>query len=64
MQEYVNWITNNWSEILQIVLQVIGAASIIVRLTPTEADNKALDKVIKVLQALSLYKATASKKKK
>lgn len=56
MKEAMEVIQNNWVSILAIIAGVIAVASVVVKLTPTEADNKVLDKIIKILQALSLYK--------
>ena len=49
-------IINNWDTILIIIASVISLASVIVKITPSESDNKILDKIIKILQALSLHK--------
>lgn len=52
----LTWMYNNPTLILQIALQVIGVASIIVKATPTKVDDKYLNKIIKVFQMFSLYK--------
>jgi len=52
----MEWLQEHWKDIVDVITYVIAASSIIVRLTPTEADNKALDKTIKVLQLVSLNK--------
>jgi len=52
----VTFITTNWADIVQGVLAVIGAASVIVKLTPTPKDDAALAVVVKVLSAVSLAK--------
>jgi hypothetical protein len=41
----IEYILNNWGDIVQIGLQVIGAASIIVKLTPTLKDDEILGKI-------------------
>lgn len=61
MLELINWVTSHSAEIFQVVTGIIAVASIIVNLTPTEADNKALDFVLKILHVVALDK-TATKK--
>ena len=46
----------DFAQILIIISAVIAIASVIVKLTPTQTDNKVLNVIIKILQALSLYK--------
>jgi len=41
----INWFKDNWLNIGQIYLQIIGAASIIVAITPTTADDEILEKI-------------------
>lgn len=50
----VNWIVEHWQDVLSIIAGVIGIATIIVKLTPTQKDDAVLTKIIKVLSALSL----------
>jgi len=45
----VNWVTAHWQEFVPLYLQVIGLASIIVKLTPTLKDDDALKGIIKFL---------------
>lgn len=42
----ISWITSNWGDLLQAVLAVLGAASIIAKLTPSKADDKWIGKII------------------
>lgn len=58
--EIVSWVAANWDVIGQTVLAVLGAASLIARLTPTEADNAIVDAVLKVVHGLGLTKPAAS----
>jgi len=50
----MEWITNHWVEILNIVAYVISGASIIVKLTPTPKDDEILGTAIKFLALFSL----------
>lgn len=45
----IAYVQAHWTDIIQIYLQIIGAASIIVKLTPTLKDDDALKWVIKFL---------------
>ena len=50
----IEWITANWDTILIIISAVISIASIIVKLTPNETDNKVLATIIKLAESLGL----------
>lgn len=43
----VTWFTENWGSLVSIWLQIVGAASVIVKLTPTLKDDDALKWIIK-----------------
>jgi len=45
----VNWIMGNKASLVQILLAIIGAASLIVKLTPTLKDDNILKGVIKFI---------------
>lgn len=47
MIDIYNWIVAHWSDIIAIYLGLIGVASIIVKLTPTLADDNALKSIIR-----------------
>ena len=38
--EYLNWALENWDQIVKWALQILGLATIIVNITPTETDNR------------------------
>jgi len=52
----MEWLTNHWVEVMQAVLAVLGAASIVAKLTPTEADDQVVQKILDVVHALGLTK--------
>lgn len=52
----MDWLTAHWTELGQAALALLGLFSIIAKLTPTEADNKVLDKLLTVVHALGLTK--------
>lgn len=56
----MEWITQNWKDILAIIGGVVTVASIIVKLTPTPKDDTVLAKVIKVLAAIGLFNPDGS----
>ena len=56
----MNFITQHYDEVLQIVGAVVALATLIVKLTPTQKDDTLLAKIITVLSALSLCNADGS----
>ena len=44
--ELITWGQTNWTTIVQIYLAIIGAASVIVKLTPTLKDDNILKGII------------------
>lgn len=56
----MEWITQHWQEILAWIGGIVTAASIIVKLTPTQKDDNVLAKIIKILAALSLFNPDGS----
>ena len=48
----MTWIAENWETVGQIALQVVGLAALVATLTPTESDNKVVDKISKLVHAL------------
>ena len=51
----MNWITQNFANIMAVVGAVIVLARIIVKLTPTPSDDSILEKVVSVLKTLGLH---------
>lgn len=56
----MEWLHNNWKDILAIIGGIVTVASTIVRLTKSDKDDKALSWIIKILVALSLYNPDGS----
>lgn len=56
----MNYIVEHGSEVLEILGAVVGVATLVVKLTPTQKDDNVLAKIIKVLSALSLCNADGS----
>ena len=52
--EMITWLKANWESILAIIGGVVSVATIIVKLTKTDTDDKILAKIIKVLSIFSL----------
>lgn len=59
----LNWIMENWSDVAQAALATIGAAQLIVRLTPTPKDDEILAKALAVLKAIGLNKPPEDSKR-
>lgn len=47
MTDLLTWFQLHWAEVIQVYLAIIGAASIIVKLTPTLKDDTVLLNVTK-----------------
>jgi len=45
----MEWILANWTDVLEAVAQIIGIASIVVKLTPTLKDDNILLPIVKFL---------------
>lgn len=59
MADVFNWVVANWEMLLIAVLAVLGAASAVAKLTPTEADDKVVNAILKFIHALGLTKGSA-----
>lgn len=60
----MEWLQVNYVNILAVVGAVVGLASVIVKLTPTQKDDTILAKIVNVLEVLSLYNKDGSSGKK
>ena len=56
----MDWIMVHWKDILAIIGGIVLACSTIVKLTPTQKDDTALAKIIKILSALGLFNPDGS----
>ena len=60
----INWLLANYVELLLTISAVVGAAEAVVRLTPTKADDGAVERIGKVVrQILDFLKIPNVKKK-
>ena len=50
----INFIVDHWDEILLAITSIVTAASIIVKLTPSEKDDKVVSRIIKFLNAIAI----------
>lgn len=50
----MNWLSENWVNLLAIATSIVTAASVIARMTPTESDDRVIASVLKVIQWLSI----------
>lgn len=53
--QIVNWVTGNWETIVALVGGIVLLARIIVKLTPTPADDSVLEKVVNFLKGVGLH---------
>lgn len=60
----MEWLQVNYVNILAVVGAVVGLASVIVKLTPTQKDDTIFAKTVSVLEVLSLYNKDGSSGKK
>ena len=49
----INWIVEHWQDILAIYGGLVAACTVIVKITPTDKDDKILNKVIKIVDFFS-----------
>ncbi len=57
MEEIIAYVLSNKADLVIALLALLGAASDVAKLTPTEADNKVLAVILKVVHALGLTKS-------
>jgi hypothetical protein len=50
----MEWLVNHWQEIFTALTAIVTAASLVANLTPTQADNKVVDAINRVINALAL----------
>jgi hypothetical protein len=51
----MNWITENWQNVVGIAGAVVIVARLVVKLTPTPSDDSVLEKIVSVLKTLGLH---------
>lgn len=49
IQALISWVTSNYDDVFRLWIQIIGVASIIVRLTPTLKDDDVLKNLMRFL---------------
>jgi len=50
----MEYVISHWDQILTVGFAIIGLASAVVKITPTQKDDKFLAKVMKIVDALAL----------
>jgi DUF1009 family protein len=53
--QIVNWVTSNWEALIALAGGVVILARVIVKLTPTPADDSVLEKVVNFLKGVGLH---------
>ena len=61
--EVLTFIQNHYDELLAIIGGVVSIATIIVKLTPTDKDNKILEKIINFLAKFSVINTKEDQQK-
>jgi hypothetical protein len=61
MESIIVWVSAHWSDILAVIGAVVSAATVIVKVTPSQADDAVLAKVVKVLDYFSVVNPKAPK---
>jgi len=49
------WVTENWTEVVAVIGAVVIVARLIVKLTPSDSDNKVVEKIVAFLKAVGLH---------
>ncbi len=52
----MEWLQAHWDDVVLIITSILGVASMIAALTPTEADNAIINKILAVIHTLGLTK--------
>jgi hypothetical protein len=55
MNNIISWVTANFASIVAIAGAVVMLARVIVKVTPSPADDSILEKVVSVLKTLGLH---------
>ncbi len=56
MTNLIEFVTTHGAELVSAVLMILGGFSIIAKYTPTKADDKVLDAILKVIHTFGLTK--------
>jgi hypothetical protein len=51
--EAISWIIENYDTIIEGVFAFVGFASVVAKLTPTQSDDKAIDAILRALNAVA-----------
>jgi len=55
MNNIISWVTANFASIVAVAGAVVMLARVIVKLTPSPADDSFLEKIVSVLKTLGLH---------
>lgn len=48
----MEWLTENWQSLVQIVVSLVGIAAIVASMTPNENDNVVIQKILDIINKL------------
>jgi hypothetical protein len=54
-EKRMNWLLEHWREVVEIIGGVVIVARLIVKLTPTPADDSVLERVVNTLKHVGLH---------
>jgi len=57
MNYLIDWITDNWNDLLTIAAYIVAAASLIAKLTPSRFDDGILDAIRRFVDLLALNRS-------
>jgi hypothetical protein len=63
MKDIISLVYNNWDTILIAITSIVTAASVLVKITPSETDDKYVLKALKFLELIALNNKPAEIKK-
>ena len=55
----IDWMLTNWKEAVEALLMLLGGFSIIAKFTPTEADDRLIQRVLGFIHGIGLTKDKA-----
>ena len=53
MQQIIEWLQNNWTNIMAVIGAAVTFATVIVKITPSQKDDAVLAKIVKILDWFS-----------
>lgn len=58
----MNWLLENWDQVIKLILETIGVAAILASLTPNKTDDKVVAMIRKVINTIGFNVGNAKNK--